>query len=135
MQLITHQTHIDKLPKSPIRQYIKRRFLQYTENPEEVPPLFILIENPLDLSSQDLKFLGSAGICSDMLDSHTPRDKGFQTVFDWISYRPDLNLYEMMYIEGDLGYWVMCREEIVIAAPDLNYMISSQELSEPQPLF
>ena len=135
MYLINHPSHIDKLPKSPIRQYIQRRFRQYTENPEEVPPLFILIEDQRDLSSENLKIFGSAGICSDVFDSHTIRNSGFQTIFDWISYRPDLNLYEMMYIEGDLGYWVMCPEEIVIAVPDLNYMISSLELSDPQPLF
>ncbi len=135
MQIITRQSHIDKLPESPIKRYIQRRYVQYTENPEEIPPVFILLENQRDLSSQELKILGSAGICSDLFDSHTPRDKGFQTVFDWICFLADLKLFEMMYIEGDLGYWVMCPEEIVEDNPDLKLMISSQELSDPQPYF
>ena len=135
MLLITHQTHIDTLPESPIKQHVQRRFRQYTQNREEIPPVFILIESLGDLTSIDLKILGSAGICSDLFDSHTPRDKGFQTVFDWICFLPDLKLFEMMYIEGDLGYWVMCPEEIVEDNPDLKLMISSQELSDPQPFF
>lgn len=135
MHLITHQSHIDKLPESPIKQYIQRRYVQYTENPEEIPPVFILLESQADLTSIDLKFLGSAGICSDLLDLHTPKNTGFQTVFDWVTFLPDLKLFEMMYIEGDLGYWVMCPEEIVEDNPDLKLMISSQELSDPQPFF
>ena len=135
MELLTHIHQIENLPPSPLKQYIQRRFLQYTHNPEEVPPVFILLETPADLSSEELNFLGSAKVCSDLFDSHTPGDKGFQSVFDWICFQPDLKLYELMYIEGDLGYWVMCPEEIVEACPDLKLMISSQELSDPQPLF
>ena len=135
MQLITHQNHIDPLPESPLKIHIQRRFSQYTENPEEIPPVFIILESLGDLTSQDLKFLGSAGICSDLSDSHTPKDNGFQSVFDWISFLPDLNIYELLYIEGDLGYWVMCRNDIVEGNPDLKIMISSQRLSDPQPFF
>ena len=135
MQLITHQTHVDKLPESPIKQYIQQRWFQYAENSEEIPPIFILLESQADLTSIDLKFLGSAGLCSDLFDLHTPRDRGFQTVFDWICFLSDLKLFEMMYIEGDLGYWVMCPEEIVEDNPDLKLMICNQKLSDPQPLF
>ena len=135
MQVITHQKQIDKLPGSPIKQHIRRRFSQYTENPEEVPPVFILLENQRDLSSKDLNIFGCAGISSDLLGLHTPKDKGFQTVFDWICFLPDLKIFEMMYIEGDLGYWIICPEKIALASPDLKLMISSQELSDPQPFF
>ena len=133
MQLITHQKQIDLLPPSTLKDHIQRRSNQYTESPGEIPPVFILIEFLADLSSLDLQILGSAGICSDLFDTHTPKDKGFQTIFDWISFLPDLNLYEMLYIEGDLGYWVICPDDIVESDLDLKIMISSQKLSNPQP--
>ena len=50
-------SQIDQIPTSPVKQHVQRRFRQYTENREEIPPVFILIESLGDLSSEDLNRL------------------------------------------------------------------------------
>jgi hypothetical protein len=134
MQLITHQSHLEALPASPIKTHIQKRFDQLSED-TDVPPLIFLLEKLDNPTSPEFSFLGSAGMCSDLFGSCRPGDPDFAPVFEWVSYLSDLKVYEMLYLEADLGYLLIVPEEVVEAHPDLEAVIESQVLSDPQPLY
>ena len=87
-----------------------------------------------DPTSPELSFLGSAGMCSDLFETCRPEDPDFAPVFEWFCYLPELEAYEMLYLEADLGYWFIVKKETVESSPSLKAVIKSQGLSEPQPL-
>ena len=49
MQLITHRTHLDELPESPLKTHIQTRFDQLSED-TDVPPNIILVEEGDDIT-------------------------------------------------------------------------------------
>ena len=134
MQLIAHQSQLDHLPPSAIGRHVAARFHQLSEDTDQ-PPTIILVEPSDDLSGPSYSFLGDHGIYTSIYGTSVLSDETNISIFDWISFLPELGLYQLMYIEGDLGYWLFCPAGIVEAVPDLKLMISSQELSDPQPLF
>jgi hypothetical protein len=134
MQLITHRSHLDALPASPIKTHIRTRFDQLAED-TDVPPNVFLLHRSDNPKSPELIFLGSAGMCSDLFETHQPGESEFAPVFEWISYLPNLKIYEMLYLEADLGYLLIVPVEVVEAHPDLEAVIYSQGLSDPQPLY
>ena len=133
MQLITHRSHLDALPAPNLKTHIKKRFDQLSED-TDVPPNILLLHCTDIPRSIELSFLGSEGMCSDLFETHQPGDPEFSPIFEWVSYLPDLKVYEMLYLEADLGYLLIVPEIVVEAHPDLKTVIESQGLSEPQPL-
>lgn len=133
MQLITHRSHLDVLPASDLKTHITSLFNLLSQD-TDIPPAILLIDKQDLPTGPEFSFLGSAGMCSDLFESHRPGDPDFASVFEWISYLPDLKVYEMLYLEADLGYWLIVPEELVEAHPDLKAVIDSQGLSAPQPL-
>jgi hypothetical protein len=134
MQLITHQSHLDALPDSPIKDQVQVRFEQLSQD-TDIPPAIFLLEKYDDPTSPELSFLGSAGMCSDLFEICRPEDPDFAPVFEWICYLPELKVYEMLYLEADLGYWFIVKKETVESSPSLKAVIKSQGLSEPQPSY
>jgi hypothetical protein len=134
MQLITHRSHLDALPASDLKTHITARFDQLSQD-TDIPPAIFLLEKHDDPTGPEFSFLGSAGMCSDLFEAHQPGESEFASVFEWVSYLPDLKVYEMLYLEADLGYLLIVPEEAVEAHPDLKTVIESQGLSEPQPLY
>jgi hypothetical protein len=134
MQLITHHHRIDQFPTSPLKIHIQARFDQLSED-TDVPPNILLLHPNDNPKSPELIFLGSAGMCSDLFETHQPQDPEFAPVFEWISYLSDLKVYEMLYLEADLGYLLIVPEEVAEVYIDLKAVIDSQGLSDPQPLY
>jgi len=134
MRLITHQTHLDALPASDLTFHLQARYNQLSEDTDQPPTILVLFPDT-DLQGPDLSFLGESGVYSDMFGEHRPGESGFQTVFDWISYDPGVPVYEMLYLEGDLGYTFIFGPEVVDAHPLLKALIDSQPPSPPQPLY
>ena len=134
MNIISHSSKINLLSESPLKDHIQARFDQLSED-TDIPPVILLLNRNDIPRSSELSFLGSEGMCSDLFETHQPGDPDFTSVFEWISYLPDLKAYEMLYLEADLGYLLIVPEEVVEAHPDLKTVIESQGLSEPQPLY
>jgi hypothetical protein len=134
MQLITHQSHLDALPTSDLKTHIQKRCNQLSQD-SDVPPTIIILTPDTNFKSPALHFLGESGVYSDMLGEHHPRERGFQSVFDWISYQPSVPVYEMLFLESDLGYTFIFEPSVVDAHPQLKALIDSQPLSPPQPLY
>ncbi len=135
--LITHQTHIDTLPESPLKAHIQARFLQFNE-PEENPPVFVRIELGDDIAGPDYAFVGANGLLSDLFEESTLGEDGFVRPYEWVSYLPSLQLYEvLLLVNSEDGYWILIPEDIVEAHPDLKWILTSDEqggLSDPRPL-
>jgi hypothetical protein len=134
MKLINHQSHLDALPASSLKSHITVRFGQLSED-SDVPPNIFLLHRSDNPKSSELIFLGSAGMCSDLFETHQPGYPEFTSVFEWISYLPDLKVFEMLYLEADLGYLLIVPVELVETHPDLKAVIDSQDPSDPQPLY
>jgi hypothetical protein len=137
MQLITHRSHLDALPASPIKTHIRTRFDQLAED-TDVPPNIILVENGDDITGLDYAFIGPDGLLSDLFEEHEPGHPVFARPYEWASHIPELHIYEaLLLINNEDGILVIIPEAIVDAHPDLKWILTSEEqggLTDPQPL-
>jgi hypothetical protein len=62
MQLITHQTHVDKLLESNLKAHIQVRYDQLSED-TDVPPNIVLVEDGDDITGPDYAFVGPEDYC------------------------------------------------------------------------
>lgn len=134
MQLITHQNHIDRLPQSALKTHIQKRFNQIiSESDGAEVPVVILVE-PKD-SDSDHAFIGPNGLLTDLWEEHEPQQERFVRPYEWVSYWPDLKLYEVLFLVcGEDGYWILIPEEIVESNPDLKWVLTAKELGGLSPV-
>ena len=134
MQLITHQSHLDALPASPIKTHIQVRSDQITED-TDVPPNIILVEEGDDITRYS--WIGKQGLVSDLWEEHKPGHPEFCRPYEWVSYLPSLQLYEaLLLVNNEDGYWILIPEAVVEAHPDLKWVLTDESqggLSDPQP--
>jgi hypothetical protein len=137
VQHITHRSHLDALPESPLKTHIQKRFDQLSED-TDVPPNIVLVESDDDIAGPDYAFVGNRGLLSDLWEEQEPGHPEFCRVFEWASFLPSLQLYEaLLLVNGEDGYWIIIPEEIVAAHPDLKWVLTDESqggLSEPQQL-
>ena len=137
MKLLTHRNHIDALPESELKTHIQNRFEQLSED-TDIPPNITLVEEGDDITGPDYAFVGNRGLLSDLFETHEPGHPEFARPFEWVSYLPELQLYEvLLLINNEDGYWIMIPEAIVDSHPDLHWMLTADDqggLSPPQPL-
>ena len=113
MQLITHRSHLDAIPESPLKSHITARFDQLSED-TDVPPNIVLVEADDNITGPDYAFAN--GLTSDLFEEASPRESGFMRSYEWASYLPSLRLYEaLLLVNNEDGYWLMIPEEIVEA--------------------
>ena len=138
MQLITHQSHLDTLPESPLKSHVQARFNQLSED-TDVPPNLILVEPNDNLTGPDYAFVGSRGLLSDLFEEARPGENGFVRPYEGVSHLPQLGLFEvLLLLHSEDGYLIIIPEAIVEAHPDLKWVLISEEaggLSTPQPLY
>ena len=136
MQLITHRSHLDRLPASDLKTHIQVRFDQLSED-TDVPPNIVLVEATDDITGPDCAFVGPEGLLSDLFEETGPGESGFVRPYEWVSHLPDLRLYEaLLLVNNEDGYWIVIPDAIVDAHPDLKWVLTSEEqggLSDPQP--
>ena len=134
MQLITHQSHLDALPESPLREYITARFKQRAED-TDVPPNIVVIEEGDNIAGPDFAFINvTHGLLGDLYDEHKPGEEGFTSPLEWVSCWPELKIREALYLEFDMGTWLIIPDEVTESHPDLLLALTARELSDPQPL-
>jgi hypothetical protein len=134
MRLINHSNHINQISPSSLRKHIAARFNQLSED-TDTPASLILLESTDDPRNSDLCFIGSNGLLSDYYDEHNPGEEGFTSPFEWVSRWPDLKIWEVLYLEFDMGTWLIIPDEVVTELnPELLLALTAQELSDPQPL-
>ena len=137
MQLITHQSHLEELPDSPLKTHIQARFDQLSED-TDVPPNLILVEEDDNITGPDYAFIGPQGLLSDLWEEHEPRHPDFCRPYEWVSYLPSLQLYELLLLfNSEDGFLFFIPEAIVDSHPELHWALTSKAaggLSPPQPL-
>jgi hypothetical protein len=138
MHLITHSSHLDALPASPLKQHIQKRFDQLFETEDDLLPNIILVETNDDIAGPDFAFVGPRGLLSDLFDEHEPGHPEFARPYEWASFMPEMHFYEvLLLINGEDGYWIMIQEVVVEAHADLKWILTDESqggLSDPQPL-
>ena len=133
MRLITHQNHIKKLPQDQLTNFIIKRFESLAQE-TDVPPIIILVKPEDDITGSDYAFIGNRGLLSDLWETHEPGSSDFISPFEWVSYHNNLKLYELLFLVcGEDGYWILIPEAIVEAHPDLKWVLTAYDLSDPQP--
>ena len=137
MQLITHRSHLDDLPASPLKTHITTRYDQLSED-TDVPPNIILVEGDDDITGPDYAFIGPNGLLSDLFEEHEPGHPEFARPYEWTSHIPELHIYEvLLLINNEDGYLILIPEAVVEAHPDLKWILTDESqggLSDPQPL-
>jgi len=136
--LITHQTHIDQILQSPLKTHIQLRFIQLSED-TDVPPNIVLVEEGDIINGPDFAFINADhGLLGDLWDEHEPGHPDFCRPYEWVSYLPSLQLYELLLlVNGEDGFLFFLPGAIVDSHPDLRWVLTSEEaggLSPPQPL-
>ncbi len=138
MQLITHRSHLDALPATPLKTHITARFDQLSED-TDVPPNIILVEEGDVVTGPDYAFVGTRGLLTDLFEEHAPGHPEFARPYEWISHLLSLRLYEaLLLVNNEDGYWILIPETVVDSHPDLHWVLTAEELgglSEPQPLY
>ena len=138
MQLITHQSHLDALPPSPLKTHIIARFDQLSED-TDVPPNIVLVETGDDITDPGYAFVGPRGLLSDLFEEHAPGNPEFARPYEWVSYLPELQLYEaLLLVNSEDGYWIMIPKSVIESYPDLKWILTSEEqggLSPAQPIY
>ena len=139
MQLITHQSHLDALPESPLKAHIQKRFDQLAED-TDVPPNIVLVEDGDDITGPAFAFIGPRGLLTDLFEEHEPGHPEFARPYEWASYLPPLKLFEVLLLtaSGEDGYLILIPQAIVEAHPDLKWILTDEHqggLSDPQPLY
>jgi hypothetical protein len=120
-----------------MKTHIQHRFNQLSED-TDVPPNIVLAESDDDIAGSAFGFVGNRGLVSDLFESARPRGVNFVRPFEWISYLPELQLYEALLLKNNEdGYWILIPETIVEAHPDLKWVLTNESqggLSRPQSL-
>ena len=133
MKLLSHQTHIDQLPESPLKAHIVARFDQLSED-TDVPPNIVLVEDDDAITGPDYAFVGNRGLLSDLWEEHEPGHPEFCRVLEWAAYLSSVQLYEtLILINNEDGYWIMIPEAIVEASPDLKWVLTDESLGGLSP--
>ena len=135
MQLITHRSHLDALPASPLKTHITARFDQLSED-TDIPPNIILVECDDDITGSDYAFIGPRGLLSDLFEEHLSGHTEYVRPYEHISRVS--SFYEaLLLINGEDGYWILIPEAVVEAHPDLHWVLTDESqggLSDLQPL-
>ena len=79
------QTHFS------IGKYYSNRF---TENPDDIPPVFILVEPDEDIIGRDYAYIGNRGLLSDLYEQTKPGEAAVIRPYEWVSHVPKLQLFE-----------------------------------------
>ena len=138
MQLITHRNQLDALPANTLKTHITARFNHLSDD-TDVPPNLILVETDDDITGADFAFINVAhGLLGDLWEEHAPGHPEFCRPYEWVSYLPELQLYEiLLLLSGEDGYLIIIPEVVVEANPDLKWILTDDSqggLSDPQPL-
>ena len=137
MQLLSHQTHLDALPDSPLKTHIQHRFNALAFE-TDVPPNIILVEVGDDITGPDYAFIGDRGLLSDLFEEHEPGHPEFSRPYEWASYLPELNVYELLLlIHGEDGVFIYVPGSIIESDNELHWILTDESqggLSPAQPL-
>ena len=95
MRLITHQSHLEALPASPLKTHIKARFDQLSED-TDVPSNIKFVEDNGDITDPDFAFFGWQGSLTDLFKESRPREIDFVRPYEWVSYLSPLHYYELL---------------------------------------
>jgi hypothetical protein len=138
VQLITHISHLNALPESPVKAHITARFDQLSED-TDVPPNLIIVEEGDNITGPDYAFIGPRGLLSDLFEEHEPGHPEFARPYEWVCYLPSLRLYETLLLVNDEdGYLILIPEAITEAYPEFEWVLTDNSqggFSDPQPLY
>ena len=132
---INHISHLDQIVEGPLKLHVSARFNGLSKGSDLNPSIVLAQSGDNLLSDPGYSHFGESGVYTNLLQTNELTDKNFISVFEWIAYLPTAGAYEMLYIEGDLGFWLVVPKDVVNEHPRLKAMIESQELSDPQPFF
>jgi hypothetical protein len=137
MKRITHRHHIDQLPETNLKTHLTNRVSQLSED-TDIPPHIVLVETDDDITGPDYAFVGNRGLLSDLFEEHEPGHPEFTRPYEWASYLPELNTYEvLLLIHGEDGVFIYIPDSIVESNTELHWVLTDESqggLSPPQPL-
>ena len=113
MQLLSTISKINELPPSGIKDHIVARHHQLVETPDDIPPIFIIVEEDDDITGPDYAFVSDNGLfgAGDTLGT-----------YETVTHLPDLNMYELLFlVNGEDGYWIYVSD----ANPDLSSILTT----------
>ena len=138
MQLLSTISKINDLPPSGIKDHIKATYLSLVETDDDIPPIFIIVEEDDDITGPDYAFIGSQGLLSDLWDRHKPRHPKFSRPYEWSTYIEGLTTYLVQYLVcNEDCYFLYISASLSEKYPVLKWVLTASELgglSDPQPL-
>lgn len=136
MQLFTSLSQIETLEPSNLREYLDQCYRTLYE--DGLGPVFVIVEKTDRVDGPDFFFIGNRGLLSDLYEERAPKEDGFTRPYEWVSYLPELELYEVLLLtHGEDAFWILIPGAFVEAHPDLKWVLTDESqggLSVPQPL-
>jgi hypothetical protein len=131
MQLITSNL-LGELTLIPINNHIIARHQSLVETPDDIQPVFILVEEGDDITGPDYAIVSSVNGLLGEGDLKSPQ---YFRPYELVSYLPELNTYELLFLVcGEDGYWIYIEDSIANANTDLKYMLTATELGGLDPV-
>ena len=117
MQLITHRSHLDALPSSPLKNHITIRYQDLVETEDDLPLIFVIVEEDDDITGLDYALVSDNGL----LGESDPLG-----LYEAVTHLPDLNMHQLLFlVNGEDGYWIYVSETIAEANPDLSWILTA----------
>jgi hypothetical protein len=117
MRLITHESHLDALPQSPLKNHLIARYDDLVETEDDLTPIFIIVEVDDDITGPDYAFVSDNGLLGD--------DETLGT-YETVTHLPDLNMHLLLFLaNGEDGFWIYVSDTIAEANPDLSSILTA----------
>ena len=125
MKLFTHQSQLDALPQSPLKNHLIARYDDLVETEDDLPPLFVIVEEDDDITGPDYAFVQLG-------------DGDTLGTYEAVTHLPNQNMYELLFlVNGEDAFWIYISKSIADANADLKWVLTDESqcgLSDPQPL-
>ena len=132
MKLLNHRNHIAQLPPSPLKSHIIARRRSLIETEDDIPPIFIIVEESDDVTGPDYAIVSSVNGLLGEGDLKSPQ---YFRPYELVSYLPELNTYELLFLVcSEDSYWIYIEDSIANANTDLKYMLTATELGGLDPV-
>jgi hypothetical protein len=86
MQLIDRSSYLEILPETAFKNYLIDRYNDLVETEDDLPPIFVIVEEDDDITGPDYAFVSDNGLLGD-------DDQPYES----ITHLPTINTHQLLY--------------------------------------
>jgi hypothetical protein len=115
VKLINHRNQLDALPPTALKNCIATRYQDLVETEDDLPPIFVIVEEDDDITGPDYAFVSSNGLLGD-------DDQPYES----ITHLRDINTHELLLLlNGEDAYFIYVLDAASFGSPALVRLLNS----------